>query len=132
MVVGIGLGRPEPVAPALALLGSSYAVLLVSEDPPLDARAVIVGATLLATGELAHLSISSRTRVTPEAGAIAGRVGWVGVLALLALLAGGITIALVDQVRAGGLAVEIVGVAAAFAAVGLLVAAARATRHDPS
>lgn len=130
LVVTLAVGRPEPVAGVLVLLGAAYAVILVVDDPPLDARAAIVGATLLAIGELAYLSVEARSAVTEEAGAIARRVGSVAVLSLLALGFGGALVALVDLFHTGGLAIEIVGAAAAVGAVGLLVLAAREARGD--
>lgn len=125
LVVTLAIGKPEPIVLALALLGAAYAVILVVDDPPLDARAAVVGAALLGIGELAHLSVEARAAVTEEADAVARRVLSVAMLALLALALGGALLALVDVLRTGGLAVEAVGVAAAIGAVGLLVLAAR-------
>jgi len=124
----LAVRRPEGVALALLLLGAAYAVTLVVDDPPLDTRAAIVGAALLATGELAHLSLGARTAVTQEAGAVAHRVAWIAVLALGAMALGGAVLAIADLLRTGGIAIEVVGVAAAVGAVGLLVVAARETR----
>ena len=53
----LAIGRPEPLAGVLVLLGTAYAVILAIDDPPLDGRSAIVGASLLAIGELAHLSL---------------------------------------------------------------------------
>lgn len=128
LVATLALGRPEPVVGVLALLGAAYAVILVIDDPPLDGRSAIVGAALLAIGELAYLSIGARTAVTEEAGATARRIGSVAALALLALALGWAILAVVDLLRTGGLAIEVVGVAAAATAVGLLAAAARSAR----
>ena len=113
---------------ALALLGGSYTVILVVDAPPLDGRSAIVGATLLAIGELAHLSVEARLSVTEEAGAAARRIASVATLALFALGLGGAVLAVVDVLRTGGIAIEAVGVAAAAGAVGLLVLAAREAR----
>lgn len=114
----------------LALLGAAYALILVVDEPPLDGRSAIVGATLLAVGELAHLSVEARSAVTEEAGATARRIASVAVLALLALALGGAVLAVVDLLRAGGIVIEVVGVAAAAGAVGLLVLAARDARRE--
>jgi hypothetical protein len=103
------VGRPEPIVGALVLLAAAYVMVLVIDDPPLDARAALVGATLLAIGELAHLSVEARSVVTNEAGAVARRIASVAVLALLALFLGGAILALVDLARAGGLAIEVIG-----------------------
>jgi len=130
LVATLAAGRTEPIAAVLVLLGAAYAVTLVADDPTLDARSAIVGAALLAIGELAHLSVEARSAVTEEADAVARRVGSVAVLALIALGLGGIVLAVADLLRAGGLATEVVGVAAAVGAVGLLVLAAREARGD--
>ena len=121
-------GRPEPLVAAIALLGGAYAVILTIDDPPLDGRSAIVGALLLAVGELGYLSLGARTAVTDEAGTLPRRIAWVMTLALLALAAGATVLLAVDLFRTGGIVVEALGVAAAAAAVGLLVLAARGAR----
>jgi hypothetical protein len=132
-VVGaVVLGRPEPLAAALVLLGASYAVILVIDEPPLDGRSAIVGALLLAIGELGYLSLGSRTAVTDEAGTLPRRVAWVMTVALLALAGGATVLIVVDLFRAGGIAVEVLGAAAAATTVGLLVLAARGARSGTS
>ena len=130
LAVTLAVGRPEGIAAGLLLLGAAYAVILVVDGPPLDARSAIVGAGMLATGELGYLCLDARSAVTDEAGAAAHRVAWVALLVLLTLALGGAVLAVVDLLRAGGIAIEVVGVAAAIAAVGLLVAAAREARQD--
>lgn len=129
LVVALLAGRFELAVGALALLGSAYTAVLVVDDPPLDTRAAIVGAALLSIGELACLSVGTRSTVPGEAGAAARRLGSVSLLALGALLVGGGLIAAVDVLRTGGLGIEVVGTAAVLGAVGVLVAAARAARE---
>lgn len=129
LVATLAVGRPEGIVAVLVLLGGAYAVILAFDDPPLDARSAVVGATLLTIGELAHLSVGARAAVTAEADAVARRVGFVAVLATIALGLGIIVLAAVDLLRTGGLAVEVIGAAAAAAAVGLLVLAARTARE---
>jgi hypothetical protein len=127
LVATLAVGKAQPIAAVLVLLGAAYAVILVVDDPPLDARAAIVGATLLAIGELAYLSVETRSAVTEEADAVARRVGSVAVLALIALGLGGALLVVVDLLRTRGLAIELVGAVTAVGAVGLLVLAARDT-----
>ena len=127
-VVALAIGRSEPAIGGLVLLGAAYAVILVVDDPPLDGRSTVVGAAMLAVGELAYLSFDARTAVTAEAGALARRVASVAVLVLLALGTGAAVLTVVDLLRTGGLAIEAVGVAAAAGAMGLLVLAARDAR----
>jgi hypothetical protein len=124
-VTTLVVGQPRPIVGSLALLGAAYALILVIDEPPLDGRAAVVGALLLAIGELAHLSIESRPVVTDEAGSIARRLALVAMLTLGALALGAAMLALVDLLRTGGLAIEAVGVAAAAGAVGLLALGAR-------
>jgi hypothetical protein len=128
LVASVATGRFEGVVVVLALLGGCYAAILVIDDPPLDGHAAVLGAGLLAVGELAHLSLASRTAVTDEAGAGARRVARVAVVALAAMAVGAVVLALVDLIRTGGIAIEVVGAAAAVAAVGLLTLAARDAR----
>lgn len=130
LVVSLAAGRPEPFVVALALLGAAYAAILAIDDPPLNLHAAVVGASLLALGELAYLSVETRYAVTEEAGAVARRVASVTVLALLALSIGAAILALVDLLRTGGIAIEVFGVAAAAAAIGLLVVAAHDAREE--
>ena len=129
LMAALAAGRPEPVAGVLALFGGAYVAILAIDDPPLDARAAIVGAALLAIGELTHLSIEARDKVTGEPGTTTRRVAWVAVLVALTLAVSAGLLALVDLLRAGGIAIEALGTAAAAAAVGLLVLAARDARR---
>jgi len=132
-VIAVGaavtLGRPEPLVAALVLLGGAYAVILAIDEPRLDGRSAIVGALLLAVGELGYLSFGARSAVTDEAGTLARRIAWVMTVTLLALAAEATVLIVVDLFRTGGLVVEALGVAAAATAVGLLVLAARGARH---
>ena len=94
----VALGRPEPLVAALVLLGAAYAVILEIDEPPLDGRSAIVGALLLAVGELGYLSLGARTAVTDEAGTLARRIAWVMTVVLLALAAGATVLIVVDLV----------------------------------
>ena len=125
LVATLTVGRAEPIVSALALLGAAYALILVIDEPVLDGRSAIIGAALLAIGELGYLSVEVRPAVTEEAGAATRRVAFVAMMTLFALGLGGAMLALVDLLRTGGIAVEAVGVAAAAGVVGLLVLVAR-------
>lgn len=127
LVTTLVVGQAQPIVGSLALLGAAYALILVIDEPPLDGRSAVVGALLLAIGELAHLSIEARPGVTDEAGSATRRLAFVAMLTLGALAVGGAMLALVDLLRTGGLAIEAVGVAAAAGAIGLLVLGARDT-----
>ncbi len=135
-VIAVGsavlIGRPEPLVAALVLLGVAYGAILAIDDPPLDGRSAIVGALMLAVGELGYLSLDARTAVTDEAGTLPRRIAWVMTVALLALAAGATVLVVVDVFRTGGIVVEVFGVAAAAMAVGLLVLAAHGARSSAS
>lgn len=131
LVVGLVLGRREAIAPALLGLGAAYAVVLALDDPPLDPRAAIIGATLLTIGELSHLAIDARPAIGDDGGSIPRRVGWVAATALGALVVGGALVVTADLVRTGGIAIEVTGAAAAAAAVALLVSVGRKVRQTP-
>lgn len=124
----IVLGRPQPLVAGLVLVGGAYGVILVVDEPPLDGRSAIVGALMLAVGELGYLSFGARTAVTDEAGTLPRRIAWVMTVALLALGASATVLIVVDVFRTGGIVIEAVGVVAAAMAVGLLVLAARSTQ----
>lgn len=125
LVATLAVGRADSIVGALALLGAAYAVILVIDDPVLDGRSAIIGAALLAIGELGYLSVEVRPAVTEEAGAATRRVAFVAMMTLFALGVGSAMLALVDLLRTGGIAIEAIGFAAAAGAVGLLALAAR-------
>ena len=126
------LGRPSRSSCALALLGAAYAVILVIDDPPLDGDSIVVGAALLAVGELAYLSVETRSAVTEEAGAVARRIARVSVLVLLALAVGGCRPRRRRSAPHGRPRDRGRRRGAAAAAVGLLVLAARDARQRQS
>ncbi len=128
LVVSLAVPVRALIPVTLALLGASYATILVIDDPTLDMRAAVVGAALLAIGELAHLAIEARSAVVDGADTTARRVGSIAIMVLVALVVGGGLMALVDLARTGGLAIEALGVAAAVGAVGLLALATRDAR----
>ena len=67
------------------------------------------GAALLGISELAHLSLQALEAVPGGAEVRARRIAFIALLSLLALLLGGVLLALVDVARTNGLAIEAVG-----------------------
>ena len=125
LVAGLVLAQPTLVPVSLLLLGALYGAELVERDAPLDAAAPLFGAGLLLTAELAYWSLEERERVRGERGESLGRVGIVIGLAAAALVVTAALLALVDLVRAGGLAVNLAGAAAAAAVLLAIVVAAQ-------
>lgn len=120
----------SPLVPAsLVLVGTGYATHLGLDRPALDVRAPALAALLLLAAELAYWSLEE----SGEAGSDPGE-GWrrlavvvgfgVGALVVSALL-----LALVDLVRAQGLAVDLLGAAAAAGALVALALIARDRRR---
>ncbi len=116
---------PALVPVSLVLLGGVYGMQLAVDDAPLDAAVVLVAAGLVVTAELAYWSLEERERVKTEPGEAFRRLALVAVLGLGALAVAALPLALVDVVRARGLAVDILGALAATAVLVAVVLAAR-------
>ena len=92
------------------------------------AAAALVAAGLLVTAELGYWSLEERDEVRAEPGEDLRRVAFVSALALSRLLVAGLLLVLVEGVRAGGLAVDLLGAVAAGAVLLLVVVIARRAR----
>jgi hypothetical protein len=120
LAVGLLLRWPTPVPAALVLLGGQYALVLSVEGATLDGRAAVVAAGLLVVAELAYWSLELRAEITDEPGSYARRLAVLALLSLGALALAGVLLTIVDVAGREGLAIEIAGAAAAFAAVVVL------------
>lgn len=127
LVAALVLGWPSLVPAPIVLLGGLYGAQLAVDDAALDAAAPLVAAGLLVTAELAYWSLEEREGVRADPGEALRRLAFVAVLALGALLVAAVLLALVDAVRAGGLAVDLVG--ALSAATALIAAVLFARRR---
>jgi hypothetical protein len=125
LAVGLLLRVHAVVPAAIVLIGGEYALVLSVDGSTLDSRAAVVAAGLLVSAELAYWSFELRAQVTDEPGSYARRLSVLALLGLGALTLSGLLVAVVDLAGRGGLAVEIAGAAAAFAAVVLLWSLAR-------
>jgi hypothetical protein len=125
LAVGLLLRVPTAVPAAIVLLGGEYALVLSIDSSTLDTRAAVVAAGLLVTAELSYWSLELRAEITDEPGSYTRRLAVLALLALGALALAGVLLAVVDLAGREGLAVEIAGAAAAFAAVVLLWSLAR-------
>ena len=113
------------VPAAIALGGGSYAVELAIDDAPLDVAAPVVAVGLLLVAELAYWSLDERRRVPGDPGQGLRRAALVALWAVGALVVANALLALADEVRGGGIALDLVGATAAFAALAIVVFAAR-------
>jgi hypothetical protein len=125
LATGLLLRRAVAIPAALVLLGGSYGLLLTLDDLPLDHRATAVSAALLVVAELAYWALELRGEVTDEPGSYARRLATLALLACCTAAVAGGLLALVDLLGRGGVAIEIVGAAAALGSLLLLLSLAR-------
>lgn len=125
LVASLVFGRPGLVPLSLGLLGAIYALYLAVDDPPLDAEAPIFAAGLLVTAELAYWSLEERDAVRAERGETLRRVAVVAGEGVVALVVAGGLLALADAARTQGLAIDLLGAAAAAAVLLVLARLAR-------
>jgi hypothetical protein len=133
VLTAVSLVWPVALGPGLAALAGAYAVLLAIDEPPLDARAAGLAALLLVVGELVGWARELAGTTRDEPGGAWRRPIWIAGAAAGALALGWGLIALVDRLRADGLAVEAAGALAALAVL-LLVrhAASRGSAPEGS
>jgi hypothetical protein len=130
LLAAIVRGWPWLVPGSIALVGGSYAAELAIDDAPLDLAAPLVAIGLLLAAELAYWSLDERNRATGDPGQGLRRAALVALGAAAALVLGSALLALVDEVRARGLALDLVGVLAAVAVVVTVLATARAQSDE--
>ncbi len=123
MAVALGWSVLVPVS--LVVVGGIYAAQLTVDDARLDASAALVAAGLYLTAELAYWSLEERALVKGEPGEGLRRLATVAVLGLAAFVVAVVLVALADVVRARGLALDLLGAAAAAAALLAVWLAAR-------
>jgi hypothetical protein len=125
LVAGIVIGWPPLVPTSLILLGGLYGAELAVDEAALDAATPLVAAGLVVAAELGYWSLEEREPVLAEPGEALRRLAFVTILALGVLLVTAVLLALVDAVRARGLALDLLGAAAAASAVLAVVVLAR-------
>jgi hypothetical protein len=130
VLTGAALVWPVVLGFALGVSGGAYALLLVIDEPQLDARAAGVAALLLVVGELAGWARELAATTRDEPGGAWRRPIWIAGVAVGALVLGWALLALVDRLRVDGLAVEAAGVIAALAAMALAIRLAVARPSD--
>jgi hypothetical protein len=111
-------GRWQELLPwAIALLGAQYAAALLLRDGGVDALAPLYAAGLLVTTELAYWALE---RGAAPRSVVLARVGALLGLALGTAAAGAVLLAASTGSGEGGLALDLVGLVAATAALGLV------------
>lgn len=127
LALALWRGWAAPVAWGLALLAASYALALSlgPERATIDASAPVVAAALLVVGELAYWSLDLRDPGRWEGPLLARRLAVLGVLALVSLALGSLVVTFTSLGVRGGVALTMMGVAAAVATFAVLAGLAR-------
>ena len=125
LVAGIVLAWSPLIPLSAALAGGLYGVELAIADAPLDAAAGGVAAALLLCTELAYWSGEERARWLGDAGDGLRRAAVVALLGVGAFFVSASLLALVDAVRARGLALDLLGAVAAATVLATVLVAAR-------
>ncbi len=125
LVAAIVLDLSQLVPVSLLLLGAAYATHLAVDDLTLDARAPLIAVGLLVTAELAYWSLEERGAIRVDPGESLRHLGLVTLLALGGLVAGSALLAVADLARTEGLAIDLLGAAAAAGALLVVVLYAR-------
>ncbi len=124
-------GVPVLVAPSVLLVAAGYAATLVVRDAgTLDAAAPLVACALLLVAELAYWSVELRGAGRAERRVLLRRLGALVALAAVSLALAAGVLAATAIPFGGGLAWNIVGVAAAAGAAALIAGLARARAKD--
>jgi hypothetical protein len=130
LAVGVAIAFPTVIGSGVGAVGLAYTLHLVLDDPPLDARASIVAAGLLAAAELASWSIELRRDTAGEPGRHLRRLAFELALVLGGLLLAAGLLATADVSQVGGVGIELVGGAAAAGLLGLaLLGVRRSPEH---
>ena len=129
LVAALVLGWSALIPASIVGVGGVYAAQPAIHDARLDTAAPVFAAGLLVTAELAYWSLEERERVRGDAGAGLRHAAFVAVLGVTALLTASVLLALADALRAEGLAVDLLGAAAAAAALFAVALMAREHRQ---
>ena len=122
LVAGLAGGGSVLVPASLAGLGAEYAVHVLADDRPMDLAAALYAAGLVVVAELSYWSLERRVRIAEEPGSTARRVAHLALVAGGSLALGALLLGVSDAAGGGGLGMELVGVLAAVATLGVVVA----------
>jgi hypothetical protein len=114
------VGRWPDVLPwAVALLGGQYAAALLLRDGGVDARAPLYAALLLVTAELAYWGLETEPGIGGRV-IVARRIGALLALGVGAAGVGAVVLAASEGGVGSGLALQLLGLVAAAATLGLV------------
>ena len=129
LVAAVVRGWAPLIPLAVALVGAGYAAELAVDDAALDLAAPAVAVGLFLAAELAYWSLDERIRTAGDPGQSLRRTAFVALGATAIFVVSSVLLVLADEIRARGLALDLIG---AIAAVGVLVAIFATARDQPS
>jgi len=129
LLAAVVRGWPPLIPIAIALVGAGYAAELAVDDAALDLAAPAVAVGLFLAAELAYWSLDERIRTAGDPGQSLRRSALVALGATAIFVVSSVLLVLADEIRARGLALDLIG---AVAAVGVLLAVLATARDQPS
>jgi hypothetical protein len=126
LAFALAFGVPSLIPWPLVLLGGAYAVRLA--DAHIDAWSPVYAGAFFAVAELAYWSLELRGRAQEAERLNERRAGLIVALALGAIALGGFVLAATSLRIGSGIAVDLLGVAAAVSAIALVALVARPHR----
>jgi hypothetical protein len=129
VLLAVALGRAGLVAAGLVVVLAGYAASVVARDSAaLDPAAPLVGGTLLVVAELAYWSVELRGKESESRSVLVRRLAMLAALTAGAVGLGAGVLAATALPLGGGLVWNLVGVAAAVAALALIARLASVER----
>jgi hypothetical protein len=129
VLLAVALGRAGLVAAGLVVVLAGYAASVVARDSAaLDPAAPLVGGTLLVVAELAYWSVELRGKESEGRSVLVRRLAMLAALTAGAIGLGAGVLAATALPLGGGLVWNLVGVAAAVAALALIARLASVER----
>jgi hypothetical protein len=123
LAVGLVLQRPIVIPAAICVLAAPYVAALGFEIDGLDTRAPLLAGLLFVVAELAYWSLELRGALADEPGTYLRRIALLAALTVATIAAGTVVLAVVEGVAARGVAIDLLGAAAAVGAIALLALA---------
>lgn len=124
-VAGALTGAALPLGAGLGALVVEYAVAAGLAGSGLDTRADVWGAGLLLSAELLFLAAELRTSVLEGGELVARRLGTIALLVAGSIAVGAVLLSAAELHPGGGLALQLVGVAAVGGVLALVLSLAR-------
>ena len=132
LVAAVVRGWHVLIPAAIALVGGGYAAELAIDDAPLDLAVPAISVACFLAAELAYWSLDERVHATGDRGESLRRAAFVALGGIAIFLVGSGLLALTDEVRARGLALDLVGAVAAVGALVAILAASRSQTNNGS